>query len=185
MSGKTGFHMRHSDFRGRVRNGDSWRRTGRKFDESFVQPLDQNDNTGEKNELASLIGSFNPAWDAKGNHDDAFFHAVSMAGMILESKFERFRGNERADRKIEEILEAHDDAVEEGKCDERILILPEFVPCQKRLSETEIAFVIFPSNRGGYCIQPQKKEFSMNYKCAFQKPGLGWREKHYRKQPDF
>ena len=144
-----------------------------KFDESFVQPLDQNDNTGEKNELASLIGSFNPAWDAKGNHDDAFFHAVSMAGMILESKFERFRGNERADRKIEEILEAHDDAVEEGKCDERILILPEFVPCQKRLSETEIAFVIFPSNRGGYCIQPQKKEFSMNYKCAFPEAWLG------------
>lgn len=144
-----------------------------KFDESFVQPLDQNDNTGEKNELASLIGSFNPAWDAKGNHDDAFFHAVSMAGMILESKFERFRGNERADRKIEEILEAYDDAVEEGKCDERILILPEFVPCQKRLSETEIAFVIFPSNRGGYCIQPQKKEFSMNYKCAFPEAWLG------------
>lgn len=144
-----------------------------KFDESFVQPLDQNDNTGEKNELASLIGSFNPAWDAKGNHDDAFFHAVSMAGMILESKFERFRGNERADRKIEEILEAHDDAVEEGKCDERILILPEFVPCQKRLSETEIAFLIFPSNRGGYCIQPQKKEFSMNYKCAFPEAWLG------------
>lgn len=144
-----------------------------KFDESFVQPLDQNDNTGEKNELASLIGSFNPAWDAKGNHDDAFFHAVSMAGMILESKFERFRGNERADRKIEEILEAHDDAVEEGKCDERILILPEFVPCQKRLSETEIAFVIFPSNRGGYCVQPQKKEHSMNYKCSFPENWLG------------
>lgn len=68
---------------------------------------------------------------------------------------------------------AHDDAVEEGKCDERILILPEFVPCQKRLSETEIAFVIFPSNRGGYCIQPQKKEFSMNYKCAFPEAWLG------------
>ena len=75
-----------------------------KFDESFVQPLDQNDNTGEKNELASLIGSFNPAWDAKGNHDDAFFHAVSMAGMILESKFERFRGNEGADSKIAETV---------------------------------------------------------------------------------
>lgn len=140
-----------------------------KFDESFVQPLDQNDNTGEKNELASLIGSFNPVWDAKGNHDDAFFQAVSMAGMILESKFERFRGNERADRKIEEILEKHD----EGAEDERILILPEFIPCQKRLSETEIAFVIFPSNRGGYCIQPQKKEFSMNYKCSFPEEWLG------------
>ena len=28
-----------------------------KFDESFVQPLDNNDNTGEKNELATLIGN--------------------------------------------------------------------------------------------------------------------------------
>lgn len=152
-----------------------------KFDESFVQPLDQNDNTGEKNELASLIGSFNPAWDAKGSNDDAFFQAVGMAGMILESKFERFRGNERADRKIEEILEAHDDAVDAGKEDEKILVLPEFVPCQKRLSETEIAFVIFPSNRGGYCIQPQKKEFSMNYKCCFPEEWLGLEGEDLRK----
>ena len=34
-----------------------------RFDEEFVQPLDKNDNTGEKNELASLIGNFNPVWD--------------------------------------------------------------------------------------------------------------------------
>ena len=33
-----------------------------KFDEDFVQPLDLNDNTGEKNELATLIGHFNPVW---------------------------------------------------------------------------------------------------------------------------
>lgn len=144
-----------------------------KFDEAFVQPLDQNDNTGDKNELASLIGSFNPAWDAKESSDDAFFQAVSVAGMILESKFERYRGNERADRRVEKILEAHEDAVEAGKEEEKILILPEFVPCQKRLSETEIAFVIFPSNRGGYCIQPQKKEYSMNYKCSFPEEWFG------------
>lgn len=37
-----------------------------KMDESFIQPLDINDNTGEKNELATLIGNFNPPWDAKG-----------------------------------------------------------------------------------------------------------------------
>ena len=36
-----------------------------------------------------------------------------------------------------------------------------------------IAFVIFPSNRGGYCIQPQKKEYSMNYKCSFPSSWLG------------
>ena len=38
-----------------------------RFDEEFVQPLDNNDNTGEKNELATLIGNFNPVWDAQKN----------------------------------------------------------------------------------------------------------------------
>lgn len=109
-----------------------------KFDESFVQPLDNNDNTGEKNELATLIGNFNPSWDYEGGSDEAFFQAVSVAGMILENKFERYRGNERADKRVEEVLAKHDPA-------SRILVLPEFIPCQKALSETDIAFVIFPA----------------------------------------
>ena len=62
-----------------------------RFDESFVQPLDNNDNTGEKNELATLIGNFNPSWDANDNGDKEFFQAVSVAGMILENKFERYK----------------------------------------------------------------------------------------------
>lgn len=147
-----------------------------KFDEAFVQPLDNNDNTGEKNEVATLIGNFNPTWDAEGNNDEAFFQAVSIAGMILENKFERYRGNERADKRVEEIYNKHQQAFrdrEKHRDDARILILPEFVPCQKFLSETQIAFVIFPSNRGGYCIQPQKKEYSMNYKCNFPTEWLG------------
>ena len=129
------------------------------FDEAFVQPLDNNDNTGEKNELATLIGNFNPAWDAQGGSDAAFFQAVSVAGMILENKFERYRGNERADRQIEEVLAAHERAVTSGETAERdaaILILPYFIPCQKRLSETGIAFVISPSNRGGYCMEKEE-----------------------------
>lgn len=147
-----------------------------KFDESFVQPLDINDNTGEKNELATLIGNFNPGWDSKSSNDEAFFQAVSVAGMILENKFERYLGNERADRRVEEILTEHAASLASGDTpaeNTNILILPEFIPCQKRLSETNIAFVIFPSNRGGYCIQPQKKEYSMNYKCSFPVEWLG------------
>lgn len=140
------------------------------FDEAFVQQLDNNDNTGEKNELATLIGNFNPTWDASISGDEAFFRAVGVAGMILENKFERYLGNERANRRIEEVITAQDKSTD----DTRILVLPEFIPCQKRLSETDIAFVIFPSNRGGYCIQPQKKEYSMNYKCSFPKEWLGY-----------
>lgn len=33
--------------------------------------------------------------------------------------------------------------------------------------------MIFPSNRGGYCIQPQKREYSLNYKCSFPPAWLG------------
>lgn len=148
-----------------------------KFDEAFVQPLDNNDNTGEKNELASLIGSFNPSWDENGGTDEAFFRAVSVAGMILENKFARYLGNERADKRIEEVLETRDQTG-----DPRILVLPEFIPCQKRLSETEVAFVIFPSNRGGYCIQPQKKEYSLNYKCSFPSEWLGLENEELQKE---
>ena len=147
------------------------------FDEAFVQPLDNNDNTGEKNELASLIGSFNPSWDENGGTDEAFFRAVSVAGMILENKFARYLGNERADKRIEEVLETRDQTG-----DSRILVLPEFIPCQKRLSETEVAFVIFPSNRGGYCIQPQKKEYSLNYKCSFPSEWLGLENEELQKE---
>ena len=145
-----------------------------RFDEEFVQPLDNNDNTGEKNELATLIGNFNPVWDAQKNIQKEeerisaepaltaeeksrgltkeFQRAVQMAGMILENKFARYRADARADAQIEEVLSAREDLT-----DTRILVFSEFVPCQKRLKETDIAFVIFPSNRGGYCIQPQKK----------------------------
>ena len=147
-----------------------------RFDEEFVQPLDQNDNTGEKNELASLIGTFNLSWDEEGNNDHAFFQAVSVAGMILENKFAKYKGNERADQQVEVYLMDLDNEIMQGrktKKDKRILVMPKFVPCQKRLSETEIEFIVFPSNRGGYCIQPLKKMNSMNYKCSFPQEWLG------------
>lgn len=160
-----------------------------RFDEEFVQPLDKNDNTGEKNELASLIGNFNPVWDETEAADGVteekrdrglsvgFLRAVQVAGMVLENKFVRYRADARADEKINQVL-----AMQETQGgDARILVLPEFVPCQKRLKETDIAFVIFPSNRGGYCIQPQKKPDSMNYKCSFPKHWLGLENEELQK----
>lgn len=160
-----------------------------RFDEEFVQPLDNNDNTGEKNELATLIGNFNPVWDETEAADGVteeerdrglsvgFLRAVQVAGMVLENKFARYRADARADEKINQVL-----AMQETQGgDACILVLPEFVPCQKRLKETDIAFVIFPSNRGGYCIQPQKKPDSMNYKCSFPKQWLGLENEELQK----
>lgn len=108
-----------------------------------------------------------------------------MAGMILDNKLERYRGNERADKRVEEILKQHQEEIASGKkpADEKqILVLPDYVPCQKYLSETDIAFVIFPSNRGGYCIQPQKREYSLNYKCSFPESWLGLEKEELKEE---
>ena len=147
-----------------------------KFDQSFIQPLDNNDNTGEKNELATLIGNFNPSWDIEHGENEAFLKAVQTAGMILVNTFEKYKGNERAEKRIEEILTTQESSVLSGKkspVEAKILTLPEFIPCQKQLRDTEIAFIIFPSNRGGYCIQPLKRKHSLNYKCSFPESWLG------------
>ena len=85
-----------------------------KFDESFVQPLDRNDNTGEKNELATLIGNFNPSWDVENGENEAFSTAVQTAGMILVNMFEKYKGNERAEKRVEEIHKgAYDELIEQ------------------------------------------------------------------------
>ena len=100
-----------------------------------------------------------------------------VAGRILEHKWERFRADERMEQQFAELLSAHREriAAEEKTetMDEKILILSEFFPCQKQLSATEIAFLIFPSNRGGYCVQPVRKENSSNYKYDFPETWLG------------
>lgn len=124
-----------------------------------------------------MIGNFNPSWDVENGENEAFSTAVQTAGMILVNMFEKYKGNERAEKRVEEILAAHNSSVlsgEKSEIEAKILVLPEFVPCQKQLRETDIAFIIFPSNRGGYCIQPLKKEHSLNYKCSFPEnwPGL-------------
>lgn len=146
------------------------------FDEEFVQPLDLNDNNGEKNELANLIGDFNPVWDSDEDTTVGFWRAVSVAKEILANKFHRYQGNERAEQRVLEVLKKNASINEESERDydrSKILVLDEFIPCQKQLTGTDISFLIFPSNRGGYCIQPVKKPDSNQYKCGFPKHWLG------------
>ena len=112
--------------------------------------------------------------------------AIKASGVsCVIAKLERYRGNERADKRVEEILKQHQKEIASGKkpADEKqILVLSDYVPCQKYLSETDIAFVIFPSNRGGYCIQPQKREYSLNYKCSFPESWLGLEKEELKEE---
>ena len=51
--------------------------------------------------------------------------------MILVNMFEKYKGNERAEKRVEEILKQHQEEIASGKkpADEKqILVLPDYFP---------------------------------------------------------
>lgn len=128
------------------------------FDESFVQPLDLDDNTGCGNMLASIIGSFNPYWDENSDGDQNFWKAVQFAQEILERKLGFLYSQFRADTVVEEAIQRMEDG---------IVKLPVYAPWKPVVVRSDAEFVIYPSQRGGYCAQavPGKEEGSL--RCPF------------------
>lgn len=115
-----------------------------KFDKSFVQPLDEDDNTGCGHPLADVIDTFNPNWDSEAEADSCFAQAVEFAYVILDKKFETIKSVQRAKNVV---LEAW------KKAENEIVILEQYVPWKRTLAGTNAEFVIYPSQRGGYCAQ--------------------------------
>lgn len=114
------------------------------FDEKFVQAIDLTDNTGESNELSTVIASFNPSWNEEIDADECFMKAMNFAKEILQRRFLYYKDEELA----EGIVEA-----ELAKSEDGILVLPRFVPWKSKVLETDVKFVVFPSLRGGYNAQ--------------------------------
>ena len=136
---------------------------------AFVQPLDQNDNTGEPDEIASLIADFNPVWDADEDTDAAFLRAADFAEQILERKFSYIKSNIRADEAVKPYL---------AQASDGILVMDQYLPWKKAVEKEEgIAFVVFPSNRGGYCAMSVKDPVLKETKCPFPAEWYGKRDK--------
>lgn len=114
------------------------------FDHNFIEHLDLSDNTGEKDNLASVISSFNPFWDEPENSDKYFNDAVDYAISILNKQFARYNKNREAEVHV---LEAY------RKSNKKVVILDRYYPWVKALSTTTAKYVIHPSQRGGYSIQ--------------------------------
>lgn len=116
-----------------------------RFDNIFVQPLDNADNGGSNNLLSQVISSRVPNWnDEDQDINKAFFASVDYAKDILEREVKRLQ----AEAKAEEIVQA---ALRESKDD--IVVLQSFVPWNVILVPSNAKFVVFPSNRGGYNAQ--------------------------------
>lgn len=114
------------------------------FDESFIQPLDLQDNVGGNNMLCRAITQANPKWDSNDSPDECFFKAVDFAIYILTNEIESMRSTEKASSIVRNALEKQENG---------IVILPVGVPWKSILIPEPVYFVIYPSTRGGYNAQ--------------------------------
>ena len=115
-----------------------------RFDEEFVQPIDEADNTGKRNPLTQCISDLNPVWNEKRKQEEAFESAVAFAKTVLERRFLCIRAERTAYRKVRAMMKSADD---------HILIMEQAMPWKDALIGTDICYVIYPSIRGGYLIQ--------------------------------
>lgn len=130
-----------------------WRKLGpalvgekeaKRFDDGFVKPLDEDDNTGCGNQLANLIAAYNPRWDEEKDEDACFEEAVAVAQDLLSHKLESIRAITRAEAEVRGAL---------AKAKGGIVELKRFAPWKQYLIPSRAKFVVYPSQRGGYCAQ--------------------------------
>lgn len=136
-----------------------------RFDETFIQPLDEDDNTGCGNTLSEIISTFNPTWDSDKDFDKCFFEAVELAVKILGKKFDHIKSKLRAEALVKSAL---------CESSDNIVILPKYAPWKKVLVSSDSEFVIYPSQRGGYQAQVITIALDSNIaKCDFPKKWAG------------
>ncbi len=116
-----------------------------RVDKHFIQPLDNDDNTGCGNQIAQLIGAYNPTWDSEADPNECFNHAVHIAKDLLWHKIEGLRGIARA----AQLVEAAQKNMKNG-----IVTLDTYAPWKQQLiPDDDALFVVYPSQRGGFCAQ--------------------------------
>lgn len=118
--------------------------SARMFDESFIQPLDIQDNQGGNNLLARAITQANPKWDSGDNPDECFFKVVSFAEFILQNEIESMKSANKAKCIVRDALANQEDG---------IVVLRVGVPWKSVLVPEQVYYVVYPSARGGYNAQ--------------------------------
>ena len=130
----------------------------RKFDESFVQYMDEHDNTGKQNTMASAISAFNRNWNdpKEFDQDAAFAEAVEFATIYLRKAISSIESMDRASEIVETAYREADQHIFP-----KIIHLEKFVPWKGVLIKyPDAGFVVYPSLRGGYSAEAIQKSVS-------------------------
>lgn len=133
-----------------------WLKVLNRLDQQLVQPIDAADcgwGTLEGSRpavsLSAALAVLNPQAGASADmRDERFQEAVTIATRLVGAFLEAAAAHVEAE---EEVLGSH--ATMEGK----VLLLNRFVPWTEhvfsRENQGDLLYVLFPSERGGYCVQ--------------------------------
>lgn len=120
----------------------------KRFDESFVQAIDLQDNGVARNPLSLTISAMNPLWDSNGNPDTEFSKARTFAEEVLEMHFNMYFSNKRCESHIEKCIENQQRS--------GVISMATYMPASNYLKthHPDIWFTVYPSNRnpGEFCV---------------------------------
>ena len=133
------------------------------IDKDFIEGIDADDNgvfpkivaPYNTKTASDLIKIFNPSYESGQDENTQFFRACSVAKNIFTEEILSQESKIKAKKIVEAKIK---------RCKNRYLVLDEYLPYEDALlsdeSASNIGFVIFPSNRGGYAIKtvPVSKE---------------------------
>lgn len=125
------------------------------IDRDLIQGVDATDNgampaadyPAQVMQFSQMISCFNPQWDSNEDSNDAFLKAVAFAEVVFDNTFATAVSKAKAQKIVDEAIE---------KSEGHIMVLDQFVPWQEFIfasdneKATDVQFVVFPSNRGGY-----------------------------------
>lgn len=118
--------------------------------DAYDNGVNWNEGQGTEKGLSLVMGLYNPTWLESGGANRAFTQAVQVADTVLT----RMALNYIAGVRAEDALET---AIKESTS--HYLVLNKYLPWKgvllssKQPKAAEIWYVIYPSNRGGYCCQ--------------------------------
>ena len=132
------------------------------IDKDLVEGIDGDDNgvfpkieaPYKTKTLPNIIKIFNPSFQSGEDESTQFKKAVEVAKIILEEEIYYINGKVIAAKKVNKLIE-------ENNPESKYLVLDEFLPYEDAILNNEnasnILFVAFPSNRGGYAIKTISK----------------------------
>lgn len=114
------------------------------IDESLVYPIDSHDNGVDMtNSLSIIIKHMNPRWDSDETAQECFDNAVAFAKGILEREIAYHNSTANA-------IEYINKNIVDG---DPLLVMDRFVPWVDYAKARGIKVGVYPSQRGGWCIQ--------------------------------